>query len=289
MALTEMTFDKVWTNPVDFPTYEPNEEQVRADMQYLFDVIKNHYNSHLENEFTASNMKFSPTPGEVEATNVQAAIEAVHNEVASLVLDELVLPNGSITTEKLCQTSGEEAVTEDTIRDGAVTTDKIEDGAVTAEKLDPNITFDASYLGERAIEGNQLKTGAVDTTELHDNAVTRAKILNGEVTADKLEGDIPYSKLSGVQKSHVMVGPISVATSAWDSSTMKANVTVTGVSLTNVATQKVDWTPADRTTWGLVRDNGVCVLRIPPANNMVTLECESIPESALSLYFCIWD
>ena len=70
---------------------------------------------------------------------------------------------------------------------------------------------------------------------------------------------------------------------------MKANVTVTGVSLTNVATQKVDWTPADRTTWGLVRDNGVCVLRIPPANNMVTLECESIPESALSLYFCIWD
>lgn len=290
MALTQMTFDKVWTNPVDFPTYEPNEEQVRADMQYLFDKIKTFYNNHLNNEFTAANMKFSPTPGEVEATNVQAAIEAVHNEVASLVLDELVLPNGSVTTEKLCQTSGEEAVTEDTIRDGAVTTNKIEDGAVTANKLDPNITFDASYLGERSIEGVQLKESAVDTTELHDNAVTRAKILNGEVTNSKLEpGCVTPDKSSGLQKSHVIVGPIEVPVSAWSSSTMKANATVTGVSLTNVATQKVDWTPNTRADLVLMRDNGISVLRVPPANNTVTLECETIPDSALSLYFCIWD
>ena len=290
MALSLMTFDKDWNNQLDFPTYEPNEEQVRADMQYLFDAIKNHYNNtFVANEFKAINMPFAPTPGAVESTNVQDAIEEVHNEVADLLLDELVLPNGSVTSEKLCQTSGEEAVSTDTIQDEAVTTDKLADGAVTAEKLDPDLTFDASNIAEGSIEGVQIKPGDIDTLQLHDNAVTRDKILNGEVTDAKLAGGISFSKLTGAQAIHNMVGPITVQTTDWNSTTKKATKTVNGVSLTNVATQKVDWTPADRSAWVSVRDNGICVLRLPPANNQVTLECETIPDAALSLYFCIWD
>ena len=288
MALTQMTFDKVWTNPVDFPTYEPNEEQVRADMQYLFDKIKNCYNNHLNNEFNAANMKFAPTSGGVTSTDVQAAIEFVHEEAKAAVAGDI--PSGSITTEKLSQVEGSEAVSTATMQDECVTTEKLADECVTAEKLDPNITFDASNLADRSIDGVKLALGAVGTDELSDSAVTRNKIMNGEVIGDKLaDGAVTPVKTSGIQKVHNLIGPISVAVADWNSTTKKANVSVAGVSLTNVGTQKVDWTPADRATWESVRDNGVWVLRIPPANNMVTLECEKIPSSALSLYFCIWD
>ena len=123
MSLSQMTFDKVWTNPSHFPTYEANETQVRADMQYLFDRIKDTYNNHLTEEFKAENMPFSPTVGGVTAETVQAAIEFVHNEISSA--SQGAVPNGSITSDKLVQTSGSESVTTNTIRDEAITEPKI--------------------------------------------------------------------------------------------------------------------------------------------------------------------
>ena len=47
MAASELQFTKSWTSSEDFPTYEPDETQVRADMQLLFDEIKNHINTVL--------------------------------------------------------------------------------------------------------------------------------------------------------------------------------------------------------------------------------------------------
>lgn len=47
MAFTQLEFSKVWTNPVDFPTIELEETQVRADMQLLFDEIKDFLNESL--------------------------------------------------------------------------------------------------------------------------------------------------------------------------------------------------------------------------------------------------
>ena len=132
MSLSQMTFDKVWTNPSHFPTYEANETQVRADMQYLFDKIKDIYNNHLAEEFNAENMPFSPTVGGVTAETVQAAIEFVHNEISSA--SQGAVPNGSITSDKLVQTSGSESVTTNTIRDEAITEPKIANSAVTFEK-----------------------------------------------------------------------------------------------------------------------------------------------------------
>ncbi len=38
--MEKLVFTKDWTNPLDFPTYEPNEEQVREDMQLLHDETK---------------------------------------------------------------------------------------------------------------------------------------------------------------------------------------------------------------------------------------------------------
>ena len=45
--LTELRFTKDWTNPGDFPTHESSEAQVRADMQYLFNEIRDWLNQKL--------------------------------------------------------------------------------------------------------------------------------------------------------------------------------------------------------------------------------------------------
>lgn len=47
VEIPALRFTKDWTNPSDFPTHEKNEEQVRADMQYLFNEIKNWLNETL--------------------------------------------------------------------------------------------------------------------------------------------------------------------------------------------------------------------------------------------------
>ena len=35
MAFERLNFTKSWENPADFPTYEPDENRVRADVQCL--------------------------------------------------------------------------------------------------------------------------------------------------------------------------------------------------------------------------------------------------------------
>ena len=50
-----LTFSKDWTNAEDFPTYEANEEQVRADMQLLHNETRDYINAHISDpqEFKA--------------------------------------------------------------------------------------------------------------------------------------------------------------------------------------------------------------------------------------------
>ena len=47
MALDRLSYTKDWTNPEDFPTVELSEEQVRADMQVLYNEIKTFINEGL--------------------------------------------------------------------------------------------------------------------------------------------------------------------------------------------------------------------------------------------------
>ena len=41
---TPLEYDRDWNSVLDFPTYQDDETKVRADMQYLFDFIKNYIN-----------------------------------------------------------------------------------------------------------------------------------------------------------------------------------------------------------------------------------------------------
>lgn len=342
MALTPMKFDKVWTNAADFPTHESRESQVRADIQYLFDSIKDQYNAFISEELVAENIPFDPTEGAIESTTIQDAIEYVFSQISQA--GTAVIVDGSVTTAKLDKTDGLEAVSTDCIRDEAVTTDKIADGAVTAAKIaegtftgaaleDDSITLDK--MASNSVDSDQLvsycvKTakiarGAVTTDKIADGNVTTAKlcqeadsqavttatIRNGAVTRDKIaqgaisstqldsgavvaskiqDGVIGYVKTDGsIQKRHVIVGPITIATSDWNTTTKKATITVPGVSLANVNIQIVNWSAASDDDWTTVIGNMIRINPTPLAENTVQVICETVPESSVSLRFYIFD
>lgn len=342
MALSQMKFDKVWTNAADFPTHESRESQVRADIQYLFDSIKNQYNSFISNDFIAENMLFAAVEGEIEAATVQEAIEFIHQEVKDVTQGSVA--DGAITTAKLDKTPGAEAVTEDCIRDGAVTEDKIADGAVTAAKIaegtftgavleDGSITL--AKMAANSVDTDQLVGYSVKTAKIANGAVTKEKIKDGEVTAAKLcqeennqavvtnairngavtrdkiaqgaigssqidsgavvaskiqDGVINYIKTDGtIQKQHSIVGPITIATSDWNTTTKRATITVPGVSLSAAATQIVNWSAASDDDWKAVISNTIRCNPVPTAENTVQVICETVPESSVSLRFYIFD
>lgn len=47
MGLSHLSFRRDWKNPADFPTVEPDEATVRADLQYHPDAIKEYINKTL--------------------------------------------------------------------------------------------------------------------------------------------------------------------------------------------------------------------------------------------------
>lgn len=81
MAFKRFQFTKLWTNPLDFPTVELEETQVRADMQELHDQAKDGLNElmgELEKPSAAASLgAYSP---EGEASNVQAELAELNSE-----------------------------------------------------------------------------------------------------------------------------------------------------------------------------------------------------------------
>lgn len=72
MSISNISFDKRWTNPQDFSTVQNDEVKVREDQQYLFDFIANYINNTL--------------------------IPQITEEIASIVIEGIA--DGSITTSK---------------------------------------------------------------------------------------------------------------------------------------------------------------------------------------------
>ena len=76
MAFEPLIYSKTWENSEDFPAYEPNEEQVRADLQLLHDEAKEAINRLVGalNDPSAAAQLPCAAQG-MEATTVQEAIE----------------------------------------------------------------------------------------------------------------------------------------------------------------------------------------------------------------------
>lgn len=100
MAFEPLKFTKNWENPTDFPTYETDEQQVRADLQLLHDETKaalNRLIDALGQADAAENLGFSAEG--LQAQTVAAAVlelwQALRRTAAGAV------PDGTITAEKL--------------------------------------------------------------------------------------------------------------------------------------------------------------------------------------------
>lgn len=103
MAFQRLEYTKSWRNPADFPTYEPEEAQVRADLQLLHDEARDGINrvvDSLNAPGAAAQLPFAPREG-LEADNVQDAVLEVYAAVRDAASGQIV--NGSVTKEKLSQ------------------------------------------------------------------------------------------------------------------------------------------------------------------------------------------
>jgi hypothetical protein len=81
MSLTRLTFAKDWTNKNDFPTYQDNEAQVRADMQYHPNALRDFINDQLLSELESKNAASSI--GAVNASGVAATVQSVLDSIAT--------------------------------------------------------------------------------------------------------------------------------------------------------------------------------------------------------------
>ena len=152
MAFSTFALSKDWTNPSDFPTYEENEEQVREDMQCLFDELSDGLNKLITelkkktDESGAKGIGISPLTGALAGyENVEDALVALETAIQGVVLDQV--PDGSITTIKL----GPSAVTEPKVADGAITKPKLAAGAVDNTKCD--FTTGLTVAGQLSAQG----------------------------------------------------------------------------------------------------------------------------------------
>lgn len=96
-GLRELIFSKNWKNSNDFPTYEDNEEKVRADIQLLYDEIRNYVNTVLlpaVNVIKASEIETSATD-----VSVQSKLNSLTDAINEVTLGQI--PDDSLTSDKL--------------------------------------------------------------------------------------------------------------------------------------------------------------------------------------------
>lgn len=84
MSLTRLKYEKTWMNKKDFPTYEDSEEQVRADLQYHPDAIKQYLN-----ETVAPAVDGLETRQEQTRQELDRHQQAIHNLETGGIPDEI--------------------------------------------------------------------------------------------------------------------------------------------------------------------------------------------------------
>lgn len=105
MAFPKLSFTKSWKNAVDFPTVETNETKVRADMQYLFDEIKEALNALID-KLNRRNLESFPTGGVVTSLGADDTTIPTSKAVKDAMTQAGQLPSGGTTKQALVKKSG---------------------------------------------------------------------------------------------------------------------------------------------------------------------------------------
>lgn len=144
-------YEKHWTNAEDFPTFEAEESQVRADMQELYTEIAGALNTltdALQAVTAAGYLGVTGSGNFSTAGTIQEALQGLSDAIDALVAQ--TVPADSIETAM--------------IKDSQITTPKLADEAVTGPKI-----------AEGAVTGPKIAEGAVGTPALASGAVTPDK------------------------------------------------------------------------------------------------------------------
>ena len=96
MAFNKLTFGRDWTKETDFPTYQDSEEQVRADLQYHPNALRDFVNGLIDAlaaKTASANM--GAMDGETEST-VQGVLNSHAKTMAQLAEDIRTVSGGGV-------------------------------------------------------------------------------------------------------------------------------------------------------------------------------------------------
>ena len=105
MAFPKLNFTKSWKNAVDFPTVETNETKVRADMQYLFDELKDALNGIVD-KLNGKKLDDYPSGGVVTTLGADDTTVPTSKAVRDAMTQAGQLPSGGTTGQALVKKSG---------------------------------------------------------------------------------------------------------------------------------------------------------------------------------------
>ena len=162
--IPELEYERVWTNRQDFKTYEDSEDEVRADLQYHPNAIKDYLNNTILPKLNTINASDITVTG---GNDLQTKLSTMDYEIANVTLGQI--PDGSLTSAKL----DSNAVTTEKLNDGCVTTVKVADGDITTAKI-----------ADSGVTAVKIADGSVTTDKLNDNSVTGAKVVEGSLLED---------------------------------------------------------------------------------------------------------
>lgn len=268
MAFTELSYEKVWTSPEDFPTIETNETKVREDMQYHPDVIKNFINRILLPEVTqaieAGGGGGGGVPDDGSVTTAKIVDGAVTNaKLANSSVTTAKLAAGSVTLAKLAQ-EVKDYIAQQAGGTGPV---KLKDYTLPAGTHD--FAIDVSDIDWSAYRTVRIQiTGLVAGNNIND---TRYRILFNNLVPSDTEGDSTYNLyMVGGSGSYTRarlcadnaVAPQSrMGTSSWYEMTIRGGP---GVSYINFRSEQLgafynvaaDYA-TESSTWGAVNSSNL--------------------------------
>lgn len=119
MAFTKLNYGRDWTKAEDFPTYQSDEAQVRADLQYHPDAVKDYINNTLLKALEAKKAAsaLGAMDGEAAAT-IQNVLNSHAERIAQLAEDIREAASGGVPSVVQSTTVNFEADSWATATDG---------------------------------------------------------------------------------------------------------------------------------------------------------------------------
>lgn len=97
MAIGNFKFSKRWTDSspeTGFPTFEPDEAKVRADMQYLFDELASYINTNITPRLNFDESSFADL-GDAITNILQQLVDMTQGSVADKAITAIKLADGA--------------------------------------------------------------------------------------------------------------------------------------------------------------------------------------------------